>query len=456
MCYEDPRNCSPANGTRLNRLPTLDPDGEVTGILTALLRAARQHADFGKWLALKNAWGDDLDGIRAAMADPGREIITAELDGRRAVSAIGTVVAQFGGTPALVLIAGIARGLDDLYGDYLLEPWLRDRLGKGPIQADELVVLPGIEHLRSLFGSDRSFSVPQTRAAERPDQTRRCRLYQPAQAAPPIRFADELAPHLDEVMSGAKLLATAHPTVSMADLTGAFPVRAKDEAAHLQSCTQLLERAFELRASVVVFPELCGYRDVTDELRLLRPTGPALVVAGSGHVEEGGHRRNESLIWIARRSGNVPVGSPLVVRKMVPYDGELGAEPLTELGTEITVQVDGPWRAAFGICRDLLNGDTIAALSQVGVNLVVVPVCSPKTTNLAANAATLAADGPGIVVLANGPRRFRDMAQGSDPYIPMALIATPLDQVLNPTHSAVCSPPQLCTYEFETNRLAAV
>lgn len=261
MCYEDPRNCSPANETRLNRLPTLDPDGEVTGILTALLRAARQHADFGKWLALKNAWGDDLDGIRAAMADPGREIITAELDGRRAVSAIGTVVAQFGGTPALVLIAGIARGLDDLYGDYLLEPWLRDRLGKGPIQADELV---------------------------------------------------------------------------------------------------------------------------------------------------------------------------------------------------ITVQVDGPWRAAFGICRDLLNGDTIAALSQVGVNLVVVPVCSPKTTNLAANAATLAADGPGIVVLANGPRRFRDMAQGSDPYIPMALIATPLDQVLNPTHSAVCSPPQLCTYEFETNRLAAV
>ena len=428
----------------------------MTGILTALLRAARQHADFGEWQALKNAWGDDLDEIRAAMADPGREIDTAELDGHRAVSAINSVAARFGGTPALVLIAGIARGLDDLYGDFLLGPWLRDRLGKGLIQADELIVLPGIEHLRSLFGSDRSFSVPQTRAAERPDQTRRCRLYQPAQAAPPIRLSDGLAPHLDEVMSEAKLLATAHPTASMADLTDAFPVRAKDEATHLRSCKQLLERAFELRASVVVFPELCGYRDVTDELRVLRPASPALVVAGSGHVEEGGHRRNESLIWVARRSGNIPVGQPLAVRKMVPYDGKLGTEPLTESGTEITVQVDGPWRAAFGICRDLLNSDTVTALSQIGVNLVAVPVCSPKTTNLAANSATLAADGPGIVVLANGPRQFGDAAAGSGPDIAMSMVATPLDRILNPTHTAVCSPPQLCTYEFETNRLAAV
>lgn len=428
----------------------------MTGILTALLRAARQHADFAKWQALKNAWGDDLDGIRESVADAGHDVRTADLEGATAVDAIRAVAAQFDRTPALVLIAGIARGLDDLYGEYLLEPWLRDRLGKGPIQADELIVLPGIEHLRSLFGSDRSFSVPQTRAAERPDQTRRCRLYEPAQAAPPIRFADELAPHLDEVMSEAKLLATAHPTVSLADLTGAFPVRANDEPAHLQSCTQLLEHAFQLRASVVVFPEFCGYRAVTDDLRVLRPTIPVLVVAGSGHVEEGGHRRNESLIWIARRSGNIPVGSPLAVRKMIPYDGKLGTERLTELGTEITVQVDGPWRAAFGICRDLLNSDTTAALSQVGVNLIAVPVCSPKTTNLSANAATLAADGPGIVLLANGPRRFREAASGFGPDIPMSMIATPLDQILNPTHSAICSPPQLCAYEFETNKLAAI
>lgn len=425
-------------------------------ILTALLRAARQHVDFAKWLALKNACGDDLDGIRESVAEVGHRVRTADLEGAVAVGAIRAVAAQFDRTPALVLIAGIARGLDDLYGEFLLEPWLRDRLGKGPIQADELIVLPGIEHLRSLFGSDRSFSVPQTRAAERPDQTRRCRLYEPAQAAPPIRFADELAPHLDQVMSEAKLLATAHPTVSLADLTGAFPVRAKDKPAHLQSCTQLLERAFQLRASVVVFPEFCGYRAVTDDLRVLRPTSPALVVAGSGHVEEGGHLRNESLIWIARRSGNIPVGSPLAVRKMVPYDGKLGTERLTELGTEITVQVDGPWRAAFGICRDLLNSDTTAALSQIGVNLVAVPVCSPKTTNLSANAARLAADSPGIVLLANGPRRFRDAASGSGPDIPMSMIATPLDQILNPTHRAICSPPQLCAYEFETNKLAAI
>ncbi len=235
-------------------------------------------------------------------------------------------------------------------------------------------------------------------------------------------------------------------------VTTAGRARIKD----LERENRELRWANEILKAALIHSGFCGYRAVTDDLRVLRPTSPALVVAGSGHVKEGGHLRNESLIWIARRSGNIPVGSPLAVRKMVSYDGKLGTERLTELGTEITVQVDGPWRAAFGICRDLLNSDTTAALSQIGVNLVAVPVCSPKTTNLSANAARLAADGPGIVLLANGPRRFRDAASGSDPDIPMSMIATPLDQILNPTHSAICSPPQLCAYEFETNKLATI
>ncbi len=263
------------------RLPQLDPSAEVIDFLTSLLRAARHHPDFAKWLELKSEFGDDLDRIREAAADTDREIRTAALAGPNAAKAIEEIASRFDKTPALVLIAAVARGLDDLYGDYLHGPWLADRLKKVTIQADDLIVVPGSEHLRALFGDDRSLSAPQTRAMERPDQTRRCRLYEPPAASPPIRLANDLAPHLDEVMSDAKLLATAHPTTRTADLEISFPVRAKDERGHVQACVELLERAFEEHVSVIVFPEFSGYPVVTDELRQLSPTSPA---PGGGRI----------------------------------------------------------------------------------------------------------------------------------------------------------------------------
>ena len=440
------------------RLPELDPSAEVLDLLATLLRAARHDPEFNRWLELRGAHADELDGIREAVAESEdrHQIRTAASAGHSATRTIETIAGQFPETPGLVLIAAVARGLDDLYGDYFRRPWLEEQLKKGPIQADDLIVIPGTEHLRALLGNDRSFAVPQTRATERPDQTRRCSLYEPPAAAPSIRFAADLEPHLDEVLSDAKLLATAHPTASSVDLELSFPVRATDEARHVDACVQLLERAFHERASVVVFPELAGYPTVTDELRQLTPSNPALVVAGSGQVALAGQRRNESLIWVARPSGNVPDGKPLSVRKMIPYEGHLGAEPLTDVGREITIQVDGCWRVAIGICRDLLSDDVLSALSQVGANLIAVPACSSKTSNFVANAAKLATNGPGFVVLANGPRFFHNAETGSVDDVPVAVFATPLDRVQDPTHTASCAPPQLCVYEIESNSVSAV
>ena len=297
------------------RLPALDPSAEVIDLLAALLRAARHDPEFERWLELKSGHADELDSIREAVAkaEDRHKLRTAASAGHSAIGAIERTAGQFTGTPRLVLVAAAARGLDDLYGDYLRGPWLAHQIEKGPIQADDLIVIPGTGHLRALFGSDRSFSVPQTRATERPDQTRRCRLYEPS-----------------------------------------------------------------------------------------------------------------------------------------------AVERLTETGQEITVQVDGHWRVAFGICRDLLSDAVVSALSQVGANFIAVPACSPKTTNLAANAATLAANGPGLVVIANGPRLFRNAETGAVDDVPVAVFATPLDRVQDPTHIASCSPPQLCVYEIETNSVAAV
>lgn len=318
------------------RLPALDPSAEVIDLLAALLRAARHDPEFERWPELKIGHADELDGIREAVAasEDMHQIWTAASAGPAAIGAIERIARRFTGTPSLVLIAAAARGLDDLYGDYLRGPWLEDRLGKGPIRADDLIVTPGTEHLRVLFGSDRSFSVPQTRAAERPDQTRRCRLYEPPAAAPPIRLAADLETHLDQVLSDAKLLATAHPTASTEELEFSFPVRARDEPGHIDA--------------------------------------------------------------------------------------------------------------------------VVSALSQLGANLVAIPACSPKTTNLAANAATLAASGPGLVVIANGPRFFRNAETGAVDDAPVAIFASPLDRVQDPTHIARCSPPQLCVYDIETNSVAAV
>ena len=152
----------------------------------------------------------------------------------------------------------------------------------------------------------------------------------------------------------------------------------------------------------------------------------------------------------------MPVGTPLTIRKMIPYDGSLGAEPIDDLEREITVQVDRHWRVAFGICRDLLNNDAVSALTQIGANLVAIPACSPKTTNLAANALMLAAHGPGIVMMANGPRFFPNASAASAADVPMSVVATALDQVHDPIHIASCTPPQLCIYEFKTNSVKAV
>ncbi len=436
------------------RLPELPLGASVLDLIEILLRAARYDPFFAQWAELKTGHADVIDLIRGDLVEPGREIRTSILEGPNATQLVDYAASAYPSTPGLVLVAALARGLDDLYGDFLEGPWLEKRLAVGPLAVDELVVVPGSAHLRSMFAPGASLSVGQTRAAERPDQTRRCRLYDPSAAAPPIRFANDLTPHLSEVLAGAAFLATAHPTASTDELTMSFPVVARDAADHLAACEGLLSAAFAEHVAVVVFPEFTGYPAVTDRLRQLTPTTPALVVAGSGHVSAANRRRNRSLVWIARKTGNIPVGAPLAVDKMVPYDGSLGSEPLTDTGEAITVQVDAPWRAAFGICRDLLNNDAIDALSQLGVNLVAVPACSPKTTNLATNAAALAANGPGLAIVANGPRYFHDERTGSDIDVPLAVFATPLDQVPNPRHIETCDPPGLCVYDAESNTVA--
>ena len=42
---------------------------------------------------------------------------------------------------------------------------------------------------------------------------------------------------------------------------------------------------------------------------------------------------------------------------------------------------DGPFRLAGAICKDLLDGDVEALLERLGVNVLLVPAMSSKTSN---------------------------------------------------------------------------
>jgi predicted amidohydrolase len=82
---------------------------------------------------------------------------------------------------------------------------------------------------------------------------------------------------------------------------------------------------------------------------------------------------------------------------------------------------------AIGICRDLCDPAITDALAQLGVNLLVVPACSPKTTNLARGAEAVAVDAGGFALVANGPPTF-EQPNRPPAKVATAIWCTPLDR----------------------------
>ncbi len=417
-------------------------------LLRALLAFCANHDHANRWPELRAGSASEIDLVRASAADDPPVLVTAINTAAEVAQFLTGLFDEFNSLHPLVRASTAARVMDDLWAPLLMSSWASLQLERdGTVKPGDVVMIPGEGHLAGLFPGH-SLAASATRAAERPDQTAHALLFEPGPLGPPITVSPELDAHLDDVMDGATAVAACAPDRRFSDLTAVFPIRPLDARQHLAACRKLVERAIDAGAAVVVLPEFAGYPEVTDVLRQIRPTRPVLLVAGSGQVDVAGRRLNRCLFWVARAGGPVPAEMPLSVLKRVPYEGALGAEPLTHVADRITIYVAGPWRLAVGICRDLLDDVSVAALRQLGVNLLIVPACTSKTSNLAANTTAVASNVPGLALIANGPRWFSgrpltqqaDQAPPSEADVPTGIYTAPVDRI-EPRLMASCEPP---------------
>ena len=399
----------------------------------ALLVRCEDLAEGRDWAQVAVDARGVLDAIRSAVAAEAPGIAVFDFASEFVHAHLTTVGAAFDGVDPLVAAVACARAVDDIWGDDLASEWAELLASRGDrIEPGDIVLSAGSDHITDLYSPGRAFSAPRFRAADGAARTRRAGIYRPQQGVPSVvvdrSLSRVLAPLLATGDGRARPWVAGVPNTSSAEWDfDRAPIRPRDRVRHLDAAERVVTDAFALDAAVVVLPEFSGYVDVIDRLRQARPQRPTLVVAGSGHESTGKTLRNVASTWIARPDGTIPPDQPIRTLKRVPYDGALGTEPLTEVASTITVQISGPWRMAIGICRDLCDPAITDALAQLGVNLLVVPACSPKTTNLARGAEAVAVDAGGFALVANGPPTF-EQPNRPPAKVATAIWCTPLDR----------------------------
>lgn len=432
--------------------PQALPDGaHALEYLEVILAWCIAHPDASRWAELFAAHAEDIDRFREHAVDNAPTLVL--LDGAAKIVAehIEAVVADFSTLPELVAWVSAARAIDDLWGDLFAADWVPLLALRGNTISSGQIVIHDTDdgHLRNLY-QPRSLAAPLLRRSQHPGRTARSILYDPGPTVPVVQFDDSLGIQLREVLHDASHVATVHPNSHIDELdTATFPIRPKSPVEHLSRCVDGVTDAFSAAAAIVALPEYTGPEDVTDRLRELRPSRPALIVAGSAQRKNGSAQTNSALVWVARDNTLVPADKPIEILKRIRYSGHLGTENLTQVANHITVFTGGPWRLVVAICRDLCDDELISALGQIGVNLLVVPACSAKTANLADAASRIGVGAPGIALIANGPRHFpgRPNEVGTavpDVDVDIAIYHGPTDRDGDWPHTYADEPPTVC------------
>lgn len=402
--------------------------------LEALLIRCVDLANGRDWAQLAAVGRSDLDAIRESTAADAPDLGVFDFAAEPVREHLAKVLASFGGADRLIAAAACARAVDDVWGDELASEWPSfvarrdDRIAPG-----DIVLSAGSDHIADIYSAGTALAANRLRASDHPGRTRRASLFVPQSGVPPIQIDRSLHHVLAPLLARQPDLPPRCWVAAVPNATSdewdhdSLPIRPRDQQSHIEACVQAFSSAVDSDAAVVVLPEFSGFVNVVDRLRQLRPNKPTLIVAGSGHDATGGGLRNVASTWVARADGTVPTDHPVRTLKRVPYAGALGTEALTEVATSITLLLSGPWRLAIGICRDLCDPAISDALAQLGVNLLLIPACSPKTTNLARGAEAVAVDAGGFALVANGPPRF-NRTDAAPVEVDTAIWCTPLDR----------------------------
>ena len=256
-------------------------------------------------------------------------------------------------------------------------------------------------------------TAPPWRLANRLDETRHIRLAGEWAVQFRVIFDYSLFDTLTGAINADTIVATCHPNRGLGELdltsgTGprTFPIGPVDPDRQRIEIDRLVSQATTAGASIVVLPELC----VTEQLAMglkewvRRPDGPRLLVAGSYHREQEtdgvlpARRRNTAIGWVRGHD------RPLTHDKYSPADRPVLEDIQPDGWPELRVYVtaDG-WHLAIVICRDLLNPQAVNALTEAGVNLLLVPAMSETLMPFGGPVAHLVGARQALVAVANNP-----------------------------------------------------
>jgi 8-oxo-dGTP pyrophosphatase MutT (NUDIX family) len=319
--------------------------------------------------------------------------------------------------PPVLVAHALAQLLDDRYSHTFADSFRR----RSPYQ-------PGVGDPIPLGGPDLKRVMdmhptsPPWRLANRLDETRHLRLAGEWAVEYQVVFDYSLFDPLTGLITADTVIATCHPNRTLDEFNlpaetskPSFPVQPIDVDRQRREINQLIGAAVAEGAGIVVLPELCITESLAAELHdwVRRADGPRLLVAGTYHHLDQTpagcsppRRRNSAVTWV--RGHN----EPLRHDKHSPGDHPIVEDIQPQGWPELRVYVtaDG-WHLMIAICRDLLNPQAVYALTEVGVNLLLVPAMSETLVPFGGPTAHLVGSAQALIAVANNPA---DWSQKSD------------------------------------------
>ena len=329
--------------------------------------------------------------------------------------ALLTALRQADDMPAVLIARGLAELIDERY-NHTFADWFRQHSPYQPGVGDPVPLdSPDLRPVVAMRATS-----PPWRLAHPLDETRHVRLAGDWAVQFRVVFDYSLFDTLAGMITADTVVATCHPNrgldefdLSRGTNQRRFPVRPRDLDRQRLEIDQVVAQATTAGASIVVLPELCVTEELATGLRewVQRPDGPRVLVAGSYHREapvgdeSRARRSNTAIAWVRRHD------RPLTHDKYSPADRPVTEDIQPDGWPELRVYVtaDG-WHLTIAICRDLLNPQATNALSEAGVNLLLVPAMSETLVPFGGPVAHLVGTRQALVAVANNPGEWPDAA----------------------------------------------
>ncbi len=243
-------------------------------------------------------------------------------------------------------------------------------------------------------------------------------------------FGEALAP----VFGVLDRVATVHPNETLLEFdfpAGArtFPVTVRDPRRQLAVAMELIERAIDEGARLVLLPELSATREIVDaiERRLIDEERDVIVVAGSLHCQLRQRRVNRSETIVAG------IGRRISHTKIVPFRDEVQHRPASKEGIDnprrpsLTIHHADHFRFCVVICKDYIDSALAAVLDRVAANVICIPAMSHKTDPFVARAHAHVVDAQSLSLIANGPISWSDDARPKHTIIGRPIAGDPVE-----------------------------